>query len=190
MTCVRLLLITTLLMLVGCAHVTIKSELAPDVILSKQQPLYLESPANLAISHQKYVHILKESLKTQGFNMVEDSVDALYVMAVNFNDFMGKLNHRVPTVETSVTSGRVGNASVHGMTTTYGSESVEKQIPTHNSIIYVTDKKTGRLVWQVLIAKSYDIYDEAKLKTVLSSALSLYGKEGDASKMISDEARW
>lgn len=186
----RVIFFVSLLFVIGCSHVTIKSELAPDAGLTKEQPLYLEAPTNVAINHQKYLHVLRLSLKEQGINLLENRNDATYIMKVIFKEFMAGVNLNVPTAQTSVTSGSIGRTPVYGMTTTYGSETVERSIPTHNSLIQVTDMKTGRLVWQVLIAKSYDIYEDSKLRSVLFSALSLYGKEGDASKLICDEMRW
>lgn len=86
--------------------------------------------------------------------------------------------------------GYVGNVDVSATSTTYGNKTISKQVPTHNSMLVVSSRKTGQQVWQAEMAKSFDTYNHDDLEKMISKMLSLYGQDGKTSLMVEDEVRW
>lgn len=176
--------------LIACAAVNMQSQLAPNIELAKNDALYLETPAKAPIGHQKYIGALHDVLDEQGFNLVKSRSNAKYVMQVDFNDFSAPLVQTVPDTQTTIYHGNVGAVPVGGSSTTIGNKQIHSQIPTHNSRILVTDRKSGQQVWEVSMAKSYDVYNHGELKQMIEKMLSLYGKDGKATQIVGDEVRW
>lgn len=176
--------------LAACAAVSMQSQLAPNIELTKKDALYLEAPANAPIGHQKYVGALHDVLNEQGFNLVKSRSKAKYVMQVDFNDFSAPLVQTVPDTQTTIYQGNVGSVPVSGSSTTIGNKQIQRQIPTHNSRILVTDRRSGQQVWEVSMAKSYDVYNHTELKQMIAKMLSLYGTDGKATQIVGDQVRW
>ncbi|MCF8495531.1 MAG: hypothetical protein K9G62_02555 [Alphaproteobacteria bacterium] len=174
----------------ACAAVSVQSQLAPNIELTKNDALYLETPANAPIGHQKYMEALQDALSEQGFNLVKSRTSAKYVMSVDFNDFSAPLVQTVPDTQTTVYHGNVGSVPVSGSSTTIGNKQIHRQIPTHNSRILVRDRKSGNPVWEVSMAKSFDVYNHAELKIMIEKMISLYGKNGKATQIVGDQVRW
>lgn len=173
----------------ACAAVNIQSQLAPNIELTKNDALYLQSSTNMPIGHQKYIEALRDVLKEQGFNLTNKS-QARYVMSVEFNDFSAPFVQTVPDTQTTIYQGNVGTFPVSGSSTTIGKKEILRQIPTHNSRILVTDRKTGQQVWEVSMAKSYDVYSHTELKKMIAKMLSLYGTDAKTTQIVGDEVRW
>lgn len=180
----------TIITIQACAAVNIQSQLAPDAVLSKLDPIYLETGKNLPIAQQKYVHALNDVLNEEGFNTVPRKSQADYIMNVDWNDFQGDLYQSVPDTQTTIHSGSIGGTYIHGTSTKIGSETIHRKIPTHNSTIKVRNRKTGQNLWEVSMAKSYDVYNHDELKDILTKMLSLYGKDDKAVQIVSDDVRW
>lgn len=180
----------SILFLSACAAVNVQSQLAPNIELTKNDALYLETPANAPIGHQKYIGALDDALNEQGFNLVKSRSKAKYIMRVDFKDFSAPLVQTVPDTQTTIYQGNVGSVPVSGSSTTIGNKQIHRQIPTHNSRILVTDRKTGQQVWEVSMAKSYDVYNHTELKKMIEKILSLYGTDGKTTQIVGDEVRW
>lgn len=175
--------------LTSCAAVSMQSHMAPNISLTKNDALYLETPVKALIGHQKYIGALHDVLDEQGFKLVKSRSNAKYVMRVDFNDFSAPLVQTVPDTQTTIYHGNIGSVPVSGSSTTVGSKTIHRQIPTHNSRISVTDK-TGSPVWEVSMAKSFDVYNHAELKSMIEKMISLYGSDGKATQIVGDQVRW
>ena len=180
----------SILFLSACAAVNMQSQLAPNIELTKNDALYLETSANAPIGHQKYIGALDDVLNEQGFNLVKSRSNAKYVMQVDFNDFSAPLVQTVPDTQTTIYQGNVGSIPVSGSATTIGNKQIHRQIPTHSSRILVTDQETGQQVWEVSMAKSYDVYNHTELKKMIENMLSLYGSDGKTTQIVGDQVRW
>ena len=173
----------------ACAAVNVQSQLAPNIDLTKNDTLYLEKSTNAPIGHQKYIGALQNVLDEQGFNLVKNRSSAKYVMKLDFNDFSAPLVQTVPDVQTTSYHGNVGSVPVSGSSTTIANKEIQRQIPTHNSRILVIDRISGQEVWEVSMAKSYDVYNHSSLKQMIEKMLSLYGKDGKAIQIVADQLR-
>ncbi|MCB1783110.1 MAG: hypothetical protein KDI13_03875 [Alphaproteobacteria bacterium] len=182
-------LVLIIMPVAGCASVSVQSQLAPNIELTKNDALYLQSSANMPIAHQKYIETLRDVLHEQDFNLTNKS-QAHYVMSVEFNDFSAPLVQTVPDTQTTVYHGNVGSVPVSGSSTTIGNKQIERQIPTHNSRILVRNKKSGNPVWEASMAKSFDVYNHAELKSMIEKMISLYGQDGKATQIVGDQVRW
>lgn len=185
-----LLLSVVVLQLSACAAVSMQSQMVPNVSLTKDNALYLDASVSAPIAHQKYIETLRDVLNEQDFNLVNKKSQAKYIMAVDFNDFSAPLVQTVPDISTTIYQGNVGSASVSGSSTTIGNKQMQRQIPTHNSRILVTDRKSGQQVWEVSMAKSFDVYNHAQLKQMIEKMILLYGQDGKATQIVGDQVRW
>lgn len=176
--------------LAACASVSMQSQMAPNVFLSKDETLFLEVSVNAPIGHQKYMGALQDVLNEQSFNLVKSRAKAKYIMAVDFNDFSAPLVQTVPDTQTTIYQGNVGSVPVNGSSTTIGNKQIHRQIPTHNSRILVIDRISGQEVWEVSMAKSYDVYNHTGLKQMIEKMISMYGTDGKTTQIVGDEVRW
>ena len=174
----------------ACAAVSMQSQMAPSISLSKNDALYLNTLNNAPIPHQKYIATLRDVLQEQGFNIINKRAQAQYVMAVSFRDFSASLVQTVPDTQTTIHHGNIGSIPIRGSSTTTSSKKVRRQIPTHNSRISVTDRQSGNSVWEVSMAKSFDVYSHSELKQMIEKMISLYGKDGKATQIVGDQVRW
>lgn len=179
-------LMVCLIFLQGCAAAYVTADVAPDVQISKEQAVYLKEAKNQSIQQQKYYAALRDVLRDDGFQIAGSKNTAALILSVTFNDFAAPVVEAVPTVSTTYYSGSAGNVFGSGQGTTIGTDYVETSVQTHNSTLTVTDAKTGRQLWQSVIATPADIYNSDKLKTLLSSALSFYGTRGKAEHIVSE----
>ena len=69
---------------------------------------------------------------------------AEYVIDVEFYDFQADVYQGIPTTETVISSGNLGNISINARSTTIKNETIHRKVPTHNSAIKVIKKKTGK----------------------------------------------
>lgn len=182
-------LLSSLLLLGGCAVATVQSHLAPNTNISLSDPLYLEIASGGSIAYQKYTATLKDAVSAAGINVVDDKSAARYVMQVDIREFSAPIAMSVPDAQTTVISGSVGTVPVSGSATTYSTKTVHTTIPTHNSQLIVTDADNGRIVWTGLLAKSYDVSSHPELRKMLDKLLELYAKEGKDNVMVGDELR-
>lgn len=185
----KLILLVLAVSLTSCAAVSTKSQLAPGVNLTKKEALFLEWPKSPSVAHQKYLAVLDESLRENGFNLVHAKSKAKYVMRASFDDFQADLYQSVPTAQTTVQRGNIGSIPYSGTSTTIGSERAHTKIPTHNSTLTVTERTTGRAVWEASMAKSFDVYNHTSLKNMIEAMLSLYGKDGEKTEIVADKLR-
>lgn len=174
--------------LTACAAVSMQSQMAPNILLAKNDALYLETPSKAPIAHQKYIEALRGVLQEREFNLV-NKAQAKYIMAVSFNDFSAHAAQTVPKTQTTTYQGSIGPVPMSGSSTTAGRETIYRQIPTHNSRISVTDR-AGSPVWEVSMAKSFDVYNHSELKQMIEKMISLYGTDGRATQIVGDQVRW
>ena len=179
----------SILFLSACAAVSVQSQLAPNIELTKGDALYLQSSASMPIAHQKYIETLRDVLRQQDFNLTNKN-QALYIMSVEFNDFSAPLVQTVPDTQTTVYHGNVGSVQVSGSSTTIGNKQIQRQIPTHNSRILVKDQKSGKPIWEASMAKSFDVYNHTELKSMIEKMISLYGSDGKTTQIVGDQVRW
>ncbi|MGE0109149.1 MAG: hypothetical protein AB7S81_05210 [Bdellovibrionales bacterium] len=169
---------------------SIQAQAVPNSNLNKDSPLFLVVPSKGSVSHQKYYRMLDEILNEDGIHVVSNEAEAKYIMRVTFNDFSAQMVQIIPSAQTTYHNGIIGNTSISGTSTTIESQLIQKQIPTHNSIITVYDKKTDVPIWEASMAKSYDVYNHTELKKMIRGMISLYGKDGKTTEIIKDEFRW